>query len=238
MTASLYYGAATDTGLLREHNEDTYIVLPEHGLWVVADGMGGHNCGEVASAIVIMQIAEQIKAGANLTDALQSAHQSVLSAVMEDIGKPGMGSTAVALRIESSQYQIAWVGDSRAYLWHDHSLKQLSHDHSVVQQMLDSGEINEQQAINHPYRNIITQSLGSTYTEQVKVDSVNGELSRDDKILLCSDGLTGEVSDQQIAEILNSAKDNQGAVQHLINQALDNGGSDNITVLLISLPEI
>ena len=237
MTASLYYGAATDTGHLREHNEDTYIALPEHGLWVVADGMGGHDCGEVASAIVVMHIEEQIKAGANFSDALQSAHQAVLSAVEEGIGKTGMGSTVVALKLEDSRYQVAWVGDSRAYLWYDHSLKQLTHDHSVVQQMLDSGEINEQQAIHHPYRNIITQSLGSTYTEQVKVDTVNGRLSGEDKILLCSDGLTGEVSDQQIAEILNSATDNQGAVQHLIDKALENGGSDNITVMLISIPK-
>lgn len=237
MTESLFYGAATDTGYMREHNEDSYIALPVYGLWAVADGMGGHNCGEVASAIVAMHIAEQIKAGASLPDALQRAHQAVLSAVGEGIGKPGMGSTVVTLKLNGNQYQVAWVGDSRAYLWNAKTLKQLSHDHSVVQQLIDSGEINEQEAAIHPYRNIITQSLGSTNTDHVNVDSVNGSLSGDDKILLCSDGLTGEVSDQQIAEILISVTDNQNAVRHLINKALDNGGSDNITVVLISLPQ-
>ncbi len=235
MTSSILYAAATDTGLLREHNEDTYIAFPDHGLWVVADGMGGHNCGEVASAIVVMHIAEQIKAGSKLPDTLQSAHHAVLSAVAEGIGEPGMGSTVVALKLNSNQYQVAWVGDSRAYLWNGKTLKQRSHDHSVVQQLIDSGEINEQEAANHPYRNIITQSLGSTNTEQVKIDTVNGQLSGNDKILLCSDGLTGEVSDQKMAEILISATNNQDVVQALIDKALANGGSDNITVMLMSL---
>lgn len=234
MTDFSTFACATHTGKIREHNEDSYLFMPEQGLWVVADGMGGHECGEVASAIVILQIASRIKSGEDLESALRYAHREVLSAAENGIGKRGMGSTVVALEVKGNDYQIAWIGDSRAYLWDGKSLKQLTHDHSVIQELLDSGGVSELDAKQHPFRNILTRSLGGVNNEAINADVVDGSFHQGNKILLCSDGLTSELSDAEIAEILLDFEDEQSAVNRMINTALYHGGSDNITVLLIS----
>ena len=238
----LEYSAASHPGLVRDNNEDCFLSQPEHGLWLVADGMGGHEAGEVASAIVRDTIERDTNENPNLplVDSIQHAHTSILSSAANGIGAPGMGSTVVALRSDSAKYQIAWVGDSRAYLWtptrEGGRLEQLSVDHSYVQMLVDTGVISAEDAEFHPEKNIITQCLGMQELNQVKVDFVEGQWQTDQWILLCSDGLTDEVSDKTIAQILCESNDCLAAVDQLLHAALTGGGRDNITLQIIESP--
>lgn len=243
MTKSpLEYSAASHPGLVRDNNEDCFLSQPEHGLWLVADGMGGHEAGEVASAIVRDTIERDTNDNPDLSlvEAIQHAHSSILSSATEGIGAPGMGSTVVALRSDSTKYQIAWVGDSRAYLWTPTSeggrLEQLSVDHSYVQMLVDTGAISPADAEFHPEKNIITQCLGMQELKHVKVDSLEGQWQSDQWILLCSDGLTDEITDKSIAQILCESTDCLAAVDQLLHAALTNGGRDNITLQIIESP--
>ncbi len=233
--------AATDKGLRRGNNEDCYLSLPERGLWAVADGMGGHEAGEVASAIVRDTLAEVNPSERTLADVIQASHQAVLNAVEQGVGAPGMGSTVVALKSDNLGYEVAWVGDSRAYLWTPDDeggyLQQLTTDHSYVQRLLASGAINAEEVDSHPDKNVITQCLGSPELAQVAVDSVTGKWHNTQWILLCSDGLTDEVSDEDIAHILCEAEAPNDGVDRLIRRALENGGSDNVTVQIVESPK-
>lgn len=234
------FSAATDKGLHRGNNEDSYLSIPERGLWLIADGMGGHEAGEVASAIVVETIQKSTENGQLLVESIQQAHASVLAAVRQGVGATGMGSTIVALESRGSDYQIAWVGDSRAYLWTPDSsggtLEQLSTDHSYVQMLLASGAIAEEEAVNHPDKNVITQCIGSQDAEEVRVDCIEGEWRPGQWILLCSDGLSDELDDQNIAQILCEADSVRTAVNSLLGEALKHGGRDNITIQIIESP--
>lgn len=234
------YGAATDRGLERSNNEDCYLSVPERGLWLIADGMGGHEAGEVASSIVAQTIEQQTLNGKALSESIQLAHESVLSAGDEGQGAKGMGSTVVALESSGNEYKVAWVGDSRAYLWcpddSGGTLEQLSTDHSYVQLLLASGAISEDEVNNHPDKNVITQCIGSLDVENIHVDSVKGVWDEKQWILLCSDGLTDELSDEEIAQVLCLARTPREAVAKLINNALKKGGRDNVTVQIIESP--
>jgi len=233
----LHCSAASHQGQ-RDNNEDTYLSLPEQGLWLVADGMGGHQAGEVASAIVAQTLRTQTQK--NLKEALERSHQAVLEAADRGIGAPGMGSTAVVLRSRNNDYEVAWVGDSRAYLWTPSPdggcLERLTRDHSYVQMLLASGVIGPDEVENHPDKNIITQCLGSQQLEALQVDSVKGRWQPDQCILLCSDGLTDELSDRDIAQILGQSHDARASVKRLLRAALKEGGHDNITLLLVCAP--
>lgn len=230
------HGEATHKGRVRGLNEDSYVADPQLGLWIVADGMGGHESGEVASRIAVDFIHEQLAQGAELREAAARAHDVVTLAAREGLGQPGMGSTLVALQLRDARYEIVWVGDSRAYLWQNGSLRQLTRDHSFVQKMVDEGQISSAEAVNHPYRNVITQALGVADLDRVEVGEVSGTLCQGDMVLLCSDGLTGEVPEEQIGELLHGDGDLQDRAQALVEAALDHGGSDNVTVLLIPAP--
>jgi len=236
--------AKTHTGNIRSGNEDCFFSDDKLGLWLVADGMGGHEAGEVASAIVTQVVADEIRDGRSLSEAIQRSHRSILDAADQGLGARGMGSTVVAIhRTQSDHWQLGWVGDSRAYLWtqrsdNDGELQQISRDHSYVQALLDSGAITEEEMENHPERNVITQCLGSLEIPKVRVDTRDGEWKPKQKILLCSDGLSDELNDAEIANILNEHTDQSVAVGKLIEAALKNGGRDNVTVILISSPEI
>lgn len=230
------YGHATHTGWRREHNEDSYLADPELGLWIVADGLGGEADGEVASAIVVAHIAECLHAHMPLAQALISSHGAVREAVREGRGSAGMASTAVGLHIRGNSYQVAWIGDSRAYLWNGGKLVRLTNDHTFVQQLVDSGELRQEMAALHPYRNILTRCIGSSDASCVIVDTVSGDFYRDDRILLCSDGLTGELADAEIEAVFAAGLAVQGTVDRLIHGALEHGGSDNVTVLVIAAP--
>jgi protein phosphatase len=233
----VYFGHATHAGCKRDHNEDNYLVDEQLGLWVVADGMGGHECGEVASQIVVDLIHDKIKAELPLKSAIEKAHEIVLLAADQMLGLPGMGSTVVAMKVTGDQFEIAWVGDSRAYLWDENDLELLTRDHSFVQHLVDSGEISSEEALCHPHRNIITQAIGANDLDTVEVDVVYGTLCKNQQILLCSDGLTDEVSEQEIANVFSEPTGEQDKVDKLVQLALDNGGSDNLTVVIVSASE-
>ncbi|MFT5084302.1 MAG: serine/threonine protein phosphatase PrpC [Lentisphaeria bacterium] len=233
------YSSATDVGLQRNNNEDSYLSRPELGIWVVADGMGGHAAGEVASAIVSQTIVQKIAEGHTLVEGVQCSHRDVLDAARNIEGSMGMGSTVVALRAKGQQFEIAWVGDSRAYFWSpgaDKPLRQITTDHSYVQMLYQTGAISEEELDTHPEKNIITQCLGSIELDSVNVDSIKGQWNSHDWILLCSDGLSDAVPVDVIAAILASAANVQTATKNLIDSALAYGGRDNITVSIIEFP--
>ncbi|MEM1089616.1 MAG: Stp1/IreP family PP2C-type Ser/Thr phosphatase [Pseudomonadota bacterium] len=226
------FGHGTHVGLRREHNEDTYCAKPDLGLWLVADGMGGHDLGEVASAIARDTVVQEFSAGRTLSESVQAAAQHIVDQSRARQSAMPMGTTLVATRIQDHQFEVAWVGDSRVYLWNG-ELKQLTSDHSYVQELVDQGAISAEQAKTHPHRNVVTQALGVTDPASLSVDTVSGELKSGEMLLLCSDGLTEEVDDEYIAHVLGQNLAPQESVDHLILAALDHGGSDNVTVLLV-----
>ena len=232
-------GYRTDVGRVRRHNEDSFAVREDLGLWVVADGMGGAAAGEVASAIAVDVIARQVAEGAQLDAAIAEANRSILDAAAAGQGRAGMGSTVVAARLKGRDYTVAWVGDARAYLWGD-GLRRLSHDHSRIQELLDAGMISPEEARLHPQRSVITRVLGGPDGTAAEAEQISGSLQPGQGLLLCSDGLTSEVRDEEIAGVLNgslAAKGSgQAAAETLVSLALDHGGGDNVTVVLIGLP--
>ncbi len=228
------FGHLTHPGLRRALNEDTYYGDGELALWLVADGMGGHACGDVASALARETIVREIRRGVPLAQAIRTADEEIIRASRRRNDNLPMGTTVVAARVQGNRYEVAWVGDSRAYLWRDGRLAQLSQDHSVVQELVSQGNLTSEQARAHPHRNVVTQALGVTDPAHLNVATTTGELRPGMQLLLCSDGLTEEVDDAAIARIL--AHDDcsaQESVDMLVGAALDGGGADNITVLLI-----
>jgi len=228
------FGHLTHPGLRRDLNEDTYYGDGELALWLVADGMGGHACGEVASALARETIVREIRQGATLAHAIRVADEEIIRTSRRRNDSLPMGTTVVAARVQGNRFEVAWVGDSRAYLWRDGKLAQLSQDHSVVQEMVAQGNLTAEEARAHPHRNVVTQALGVTDPAHLNVATTAGELRPSMQLLLCSDGLTEEVEDTGIARTL--AYDDASAqecVDTLVAAALDGGGSDNITVILV-----
>ena len=227
------FGHLSHVGLRREHNEDTYYGDAELGLWLVADGMGGHEFGEVASALARDAIVREIRAGRSLSQAIQRADEDIIAHSRRRTEALPMGTTIAAVRVSGDRFEVAWVGDSRVYLWNG-DLRQISQDHSYVQELIDQGAITAEQARVHPHRNVVTQALGVTDPASLKVETITGELKPGMQLLLCSDGLTEEVDDAAIARVLAQQElSAQECVEHLVLAALDGGGSDNVTVLLL-----
>ena len=234
MSISVSSFGATHVGYARDHNEDSYICAPEQGLWIVADGVGGYDAGEIASAIVVDQVKQAHQESIPITQALLIAHQSVIDAPGQGRGKKGMGSTVVALVLNGSAYEIVWVGDSRAYLWNGTSLVQLTQDHTHVQRLVDQGAITEEEAFSHPLANVLDQAIGLN-GGQLAVDQCTGKLLTGERLLLCSDGLSGEVPHQEIESAFNENLDDHSTTENLINAALAHGGADNITAIVVSI---
>ena len=226
------FGHATHVGLRRDHNEDTYSAEPKIGLWLVADGMGGHEQGEVASAIARDTVVASYREGKSLEQSVRDAAQSIVDHSRERNSTLPMGTTIVAAAVKDNKYNVAWVGDSRVYHWNG-SLKQITNDHSYVQELVDQGAITPEQARTHPHRNVVTQALGVTEPNSLRVDTCEGELNTGEILLLCSDGLSEEVDDDYITYVLSLQLDVQESVDHLILAALDGGGSDNVTVVVV-----
>ena len=228
------FGHLTHVGLRRELNEDTYYGDAELGLWLVADGMGGHEYGEVASAIAREVVVGQVRAGNSLADAIRAADEEIIRCSKRRGDSLPMGTTVVAARINGTRFEVAWVGDSRIYLWRDGTLTQISQDHSYVQALIAQGAITADQARSHPHRNVVTQALGVTNPQQLNVETLAGDWRPGMQLLLCSDGLTEEVDDASIARVLAHQECSaQECVDGLVAAALDGGGSDNVTVLLV-----
>jgi protein phosphatase len=228
------FGHLTHVGLRRELNEDTYYGDSELGLWLVADGMGGHEYGEVASALARETIVREIRDGTPLATAIRVADEEIIRISRRRHDALPMGTTVVAARINGNRFEVAWVGDSRVYLWRDNQLVQLSQDHSYVQELIANGAITHEQARSHPHRNVVTQALGVTDPRNLNVETMTGELRPGMQLLLCCDGLTEEVEDRNIAKVLsNNDCSAQECVDELVAAALDGGGSDNVTVVLV-----
>ena len=228
-------GYATHVGLRREHNEDCFAVERDLGLFLVADGMGGHEAGEVASALARDVIVEQVRAKMALTEALGEAHQAIMRHPQGGHfgSKRGMGTTAVVVRMQGPDFEAAWVGDSRIYLLDARKkLLQVSRDHTPVQDLVDAGRVTAEQARKHPMRNILSQALGMADNDLL-VDLVDGRLAAGESLLLCSDGLSEDVEDKEIARILAGPGKAQAKIDALIAAALAGGGSDNITAVLV-----
>ena len=230
-TTSLMWGARSDVGCVRSHNEDSYLV--QSPLFCVCDGMGGHAAGEVASSIAVETIAKMAPKTADpavLGAAIEAANAAIIEAAQNGLGKPGMGCTATAAYIEGNTLAIAHVGDSRAYLLHEGTLIRVTRDHSYVEELVEAGEITADEARVHPNRSVITRALGSDplmYADHFQLNIEEG-----DRLILCSDGLSSMISDGDIERIATQSSTAQICTDNLVDAALAAGGSDNVTVVV------
>jgi serine/threonine protein phosphatase PrpC len=230
--ASLFqFAGHTDVGR-RKHNEDAFLIDPDLGLLVVADGVGGHHSGEVASALTIEVLRREISAGSDLASAIQMANNEVKAGVEIGKGKAGMATTVVALRLTGDQYELAWVGDSRAYLW-DGQLKLLTRDHSFVEAQLAAGQITLEEARTHPRRHVILQAIGLQKEGSVEIGSNSGRLGAGNTLLLCSDGVTDPLDNEQLSHLIGRGTPAQDTSSSLVNTALQCGGKDNSTAVIV-----
>ena len=229
------YGSRTDVGLVREHNEDSLVVRPP--LFVVADGMGGHAAGEVASEIAVQTLANEAPPVADadgLARAVVSANRDIIRAAREGKGRRGMGTTLTAAMIERDRLVVAQVGDSRAYLLHDGKLQRITRDHSIVADLVESGQITEEEARVHPNRSVITRALGSDPRTLPDIYEINVEAG--DRLLLCSDGLSTMLLDDDIEDVMLTVPDPQRCANALVDEALEAGGFDNVTAVVATIP--
>ena len=227
------FGSRTDIGCLRDHNEDSLVVEPP--LYAVADGMGGHAAGEVASEIAVRTLSDAINAHSDtnaLINAVIEANHAVISAARKK-GRAGMGTTLTAALLHEDRLSIAQVGDSRAYLLHQGKMQQITRDHSLMADMIELGEITPEEAKVHPKRSVITRALGSDPGMQPDVYEIN--VSAGDRLLLCSDGLSSMLDDEAIEHVLVRTRDPQRAASILVNDAIAEGGHDNITVIVLDI---
>ena len=225
------FGSRTDIGCLRDHNEDSLVVTPP--LFAVADGMGGHAAGEVASEIavrVLSELAPEHPDVEALGRAIEEANRAVIQAAREGRGRQGMGTTMTAAMLEGERLVIAQVGDSRAYLLHQGKLQQLTRDHSLMADMIEAGQLTPEEARTHPQRSVITRALGSDAHLHPDIYEINVETG--DRLLICSDGLSGMIFDDQIENTLRRVQDPQRCASQLVNEAIANGGHDNVTVIV------
>ena len=241
----LHHGAASDVGLLRENNEDAYLVAPP--VFVVADGMGGHENGAVASQIVVDEFARLVDEGYELTrgrevvTATLEASQRRIAEYARGPGGPEPrrtpGTTVVAALLVEDDGAPAWLlanlGDSRIYAVTDGELRQVSVDHSVVQELVDSGEITATEAHQHPERHVITRALGGPRLEPA--DFFVLPVTEVERLLLCSDGVSGLIDDDRIAAILTETSDPRDAADRLVAAALHAGGDDNATAVVVDV---
>jgi serine/threonine protein phosphatase PrpC len=225
-------GARTDVGRVREGNEDSYMV--HEPLFAVADGMGGHQGGEVASRLALDTLREASD-GAALAQAVQDANRAVFEQAARDPALAGMGTTLTAFLADGDTLRLAHVGDSRAYLLRDGGLQQITTDHTVVEGLVEKGEITPQEASIHPQRSILTRAIG--VDGEVQVDQASIQLRPGDRLLLCSDGLTGMVDEADIQRILEEHADPQAAADALVDAANEAGGQDNITAVIIDVSD-
>lgn len=243
-------GARTDVGRMRKNNEDNFKVVPERNLFVVSDGMGGEAHGEVASEMAVEGIAEHFlnhqpgssvapsdvsESSGRLVGAVRAANRSIFELASRESTHRGMGATVVAAFIEGQRLSLAHVGDSRAYLFRTGDLQQLTADHSLVAEQVRRGILTQQQADESDMASVLTRAMG--IDADVEVDIDEHLLLPGDDLLMCSDGLVRMVTDPEIASTLLTWRDPQQAVDRLVELANENGGADNITIVLVRLAE-
>ena len=228
--------ALSDIGRVRTHNEDSVLAQPP--LFVVADGLGGHEAGEVASAIAVETLRDHAPRRPDakaLARAVKAANREVIRAAREGYGKAGMGTTMTAAIVEGNRIVLAHVGDSRAYLLHAGALQQLTDDHSMVADMIRRGQLSEAEARYHPNRSVITRALGTD--PAVVADTYELTAGAGDRLLLCSDGLTGMLEDESLRRILQGPGGPAEWVDRMIDDANRRGGLDNITAICVRIDE-
>jgi protein phosphatase len=229
----LVSGAATDKGLVRDGNEDAYVVDPRLRLFAIADGMGGHQAGEVASATAIEALRAAIASGLAVGEGVMRANTAVFEKAADDDALTGMGTTITALVPDGEQITIGHVGDSRAYLLRNGELRQLTDDHSLVGELVREGRLTEEQAAVHPQRSIITRTIG--VDPDVEVDVTILSLVGGDRVLLCSDGLTDMLRPDEIATIMRREADPTACANALVDAANAAGGVDNTTAVIVDV---
>ena len=233
--------------MIRSGNEDSFAVdaNAERGLFVVADGMGGHAAGEVASEMAVQILQRELAdlrdvesepAGERLMSALKRANKAIHDRTIAEVDKQGMGTTVSVLVIAGRKYLIGQVGDSRVYLLRDGALRQLTKDHSYVQEQVDAGFLTPEQARYHPYSNVITRCVGAS--PEVEPDIYIGEVRVGDLFLVASDGLTGMVDDRRLQQLLLARVAPERLVHLLISEANGRGGLDNITAIVVQIAEL
>jgi serine/threonine protein phosphatase PrpC len=237
--------ARTDVGVVRSGNEDSYLMASDRGLFIVADGMGGHAAGEVASEMATRIIAEEFRPVRGMSDdelmsqmigAIRSANESIFRRTLSEQDKRGMGTTTTVVNLLPRRYLIGQVGDSRAYLLRGEVLTQLTKDHSYVQEQVDAGRLTPDEARVHPYANVITRCVGSS--SDVVPDLYFGTLEAGDLLLVASDGLTGMLDDADVQEIMQGGLPLEAMVDALIAGANHRGGLDNVTTILVRIEEV
>jgi protein phosphatase len=232
--------------MIRSGNEDNFTVdaSPTRGIFIVADGMGGHAAGEVASEMAVHIVQRELSPVRDLdgedvvqmvATALKRANRAIHDRTLTETDKQGMGTTVSALLLAGTRYLIGQVGDSRVYLFRDGALSQLTKDHSYVQEQVDAGYLTPEQARYHPYSNVITRCVGAG--NDVEPDIYRGEARAGDLFLVASDGLTGMVDDRRLAQLLGSRAEPERKVQSLIAEANGRGGLDNITAIIVQVLE-
>lgn len=235
----------TDVGVVRSGNEDSFLLECAQGLFIVADGMGGHAAGEVASEMAVRIVAKELgslrglsdaDAAARMRAAIRTANAAIFERTLAEHDKRGMGTTTTVMVLFSRRFLIGQVGDSRAYLLRGGELLQLTKDHSYVQEQVDAGLLTPEQARTHPYSNVITRCVGAN--EDVSPDVYFGNLEERDVVLLASDGLTGMLEDGQLAQIMAAEEHPEGCVNRMIADANRRGGLDNITAIVIRVDSV
>ncbi len=233
---SMRYAALTDTGKVRENNEDAYYA--DGRLFIVADGMGGHQSGEVASALAVQEFLRYERDNRHrdplrrLEEAVQAANRVLVTRAAGDSALKGMGTTFTVLLVENGAY-LGHVGDSRAYLLREGTLNPLTRDHSLVERMVREGRITRGEARSHPRRNVILQALGLAV--ELDVDLARVDVRPGDRVLLCTDGLTARLEDAELESILGEESELWECARRLVEEANARGGEDNVTVIVIDL---
>lgn len=243
----LTFAARSDVGMIRSGNEDAFFAhaTKQQGLFIVADGMGGHAAGEVASEMAVQICSRELNEVRELhreesrhrvAEAIRMANRAIYDRTLAESDKQGMGTTVSLLVVAGARYLIGQVGDSRVYLLRDGALRQLTKDHSYVQEQVDAGLLTPEQARYHPYSNVITRCVGAG--EEVEPDGFSGELRIGDVFLVASDGLTGMVDDRRLQQLLLSRASAGRLVDALIAEANYRGGLDNITAIIVQITAV
>jgi serine/threonine protein phosphatase PrpC len=240
----MHVAARSDVGMVRSGNEDSFFAhaTKQGGLFIVADGMGGHAAGEVASEMAVQIVSRELGelyqlAGTapreQVAESIRGANRAIYERTISESDKQGMGTTVSVLLVAGSRWLIGQVGDSRIYLLRDGALTQLTKDHSYVQEQVDAGLLTPEQARYHPYSNVITRCVGAG--EEVEADTFTGDFRPGDVFLVCSDGLTGMVDDRRLQQLLLSRASAGRIVDALIAEANYRGGLDNVTAVVVQV---
>lgn len=237
----MQWSKITHRGYVRPNNEDALCVREDLGLFAVADGIGGHQAGEVASRVALEVLEREIEAHRDEKDlpalmalAVEAANRHIFGLSQRDAACAGMGTTLSACLIREGRLTVAHIGDSRVYLLRGNGIRQLTEDHSLVQELVRQGKISREDAVEHPYRNVISRALGTV--DRTEPDILCTPLLPGDRVFLCTDGLSNQVRDEEIREIAGTGPP-AVAVARLLELALERGGHDNITMILVVVEE-